>query len=97
MTKKTNDIPLSEAITRMLKSYQLSDKVQMADLVNNWEKLFGKTMAKYSKPIFLSNGDLKIKVDQAPLKSQIHYNADKVIAIINEHFKTIVVTKISII
>jgi hypothetical protein len=78
----------------MLKSYQLSEKVQMADLVNNWELLFGKTMAKYSTPLFLSNGELKIKVDQAPLKSQIHYNSEKVMAIINEHFKTTVVKKL---
>ncbi|MEY4875591.1 MAG: hypothetical protein RL708_740 [Bacteroidota bacterium] len=97
MTNRTNDIPLSEAISRMLKSYQLSDKVQMADLVNNWEKLFGKTMAKYSRPIFLNNGDLKIKVDQAPLRSQIHYNEAKVIDIINEYFKAIVVKKIILI
>ncbi|MFM2224380.1 MAG: hypothetical protein RJA07_582 [Bacteroidota bacterium] len=97
MIKKSNDTTISEAISMMLKRYQLADGVQMADLTNNWEKLFGKTMAKYSKPVFLKNGELKIMVSQAPLKSQIHYNETKVIDIINEYFKTIVVKKIILI
>ena len=46
MAKRSNDMPLSEAIQQMLRSYQLADRVQLADLVANWETLFGKTMAK---------------------------------------------------
>jgi predicted nucleic acid-binding Zn ribbon protein len=96
MAKRSNDMPLSEAIQQMLRSYQLADRVQLADLVANWETLFGKTMAKYSKPTFIKNGDLKIHVTQAPLKMQLQYNRDKIVKIINEHFKTEVVKSVSI-
>ncbi len=97
MAKRSNDMPLSEAIQQMLRSYQLADRVQLADLIANWETLFGKTMGKYSKPTFIKNGDLKIYVTQAPLKMQLQYNRDKIVKIINEHFKTEVVKTVSIV
>ncbi|MEY2828608.1 MAG: hypothetical protein RIQ33_466 [Bacteroidota bacterium] len=97
MPHKSNDMPIAEAIQLMLKRYQLADRVQMADLQNSWEKLFGKTMAKYSKPVFLKDGELKIIVSQAPLKQQMHYNQDKLINIINDYFKLIVVKKVVLI
>ncbi len=97
MAKRSNDMPLSEAINKMLHSYHLADRVQLADLKNNWEKLFGKTMSKYSKPISLEKGQLKIYVEQAPLKMQINYNKEKVMTIINDYFKIKVVSSVQII
>ena len=96
MTKRSNDMPLSDAISLMLKNYNLADRVQMVDLAENWEKLFGKTMAKYSRPVFLKDGELKISVSVAPLKTQLQYNKPKIITIINEYFKTEVVKSVAV-
>lgn len=97
MAKRSNDMPLGEAINKMLQSYHLADRVQLADLKTNWEKIFGKTMGKYSRPISLIKSELKIYVEQAPLKTQLNYNKPKIVQLINEHFKTEVVNSIVII
>jgi predicted nucleic acid-binding Zn ribbon protein len=82
--KRQNDQPLKDVIQQLLDSYHLREKVNEIRLVENWEKLFGKTISKYTKKMFVNNKKLYLIIDSAPLRQELMYSRDKMVERINE-------------
>ena len=53
-------------------------------LIQNWEKLFGKTIAKYTLKIFVNKGRLFLTITSAPLRQELMYSREKLMERINE-------------
>src|SRR5437870_431649 len=49
--KRSNDQPLKDALNELLDTYHLKERVNELRLKENWEKIFGKTIAKYTQAI----------------------------------------------
>jgi len=81
--KRQNDQPIKQAIQQMLERYKLNEKINEVKLVNNWEKLMGKTIAKYTQEIYVNKRKLFIRVLSAPLKQELAYSRDKIIELVN--------------
>ena len=82
--KRQNEVSLKDAIHEWLDSYHLREKVNEVQLVQNWEKLFGKTIAKYTQKIFVNNKKLYLTINSAPLRQELMYSKDKLKDRINE-------------
>ncbi len=50
----------------------------------NWEKLMGKTIARYTQSIQLIDHTLIVTTTVAPLKQELTYSKDKIIKLVNE-------------
>jgi predicted nucleic acid-binding Zn ribbon protein len=50
----------------------------------NWEKLMGKTIARYTQSIQLIDHNLIVTTTVAPLKQELTYSKDKIIKLVNE-------------
>lgn len=81
--KRQNDQPIKQAIQQMLERYKLNEKINEVKLVNNWEKLMGKTIAKYTQEIYVNKRKLFIRVLSAPLKQELTYSRGKIIELVN--------------
>ncbi len=82
--KRQNEQPLKEVIQQLLDTYHLKEKVNELRLVQSWETLFGKTIAKYTQKMFVSNKKLHLTITSAPLRQELMYSREKLIERINE-------------
>ncbi len=91
-----NATTLKQAINKLIDTYKLRGKLNEAKLNTNWEKLFGKTIAKYTQSIYLKDKKLYVKITSSPLKQELLYNKPKMINLLNEDLGENVVTDIVI-
>src|SRR5262249_6276345 len=84
MIKRRNEVTLKESIGEWLDSYLLREKLNARLLEQNWEKLFGKIIAKHTKKISVSHKKLFLTVESAPLRQELFYSREKMMARINE-------------
>ena len=80
----SNEQPLKDAIGDFLKVSRLSGKLAERKVIDGWEKLMGKMIAKHTKQISISNGKLYLQLDSAPLKQELFYSREKILKILNE-------------
>ncbi|MBA3647970.1 MAG: DUF721 domain-containing protein [Chitinophagales bacterium] len=94
--KHGNVQSLREAIDEVLNTYQLKERINAVSLEQNWELLFGKTIARYTRKIFISDHKLFLTIESAPLREELMYSKTKMIAIINERIAENFITEIII-
>ncbi|GAB4489579.1 MAG: hypothetical protein OHK0019_07330 [Saprospiraceae bacterium] len=82
--KKKNDLSLQEAMQDMLKEYRLKPQYDETRVKALWEKLMGKTIATYTSNISVKKNVLHLTILSAPLKHELSYAKDKIIARLNE-------------
>jgi len=82
--RKSNEQSISEVIEQMLDKYKISGKMDEVHLVEIWEELMGKTIAKHTEKITIKNGKLILKLDSAVLKEELSYSKQKLMDMLNE-------------
>ncbi len=84
MAKGSNEMTLGQAIKELLKSYKLEDKMTEVKLVNSWESVVGKMIAKHTLDIRLKNRKLFVKMDSAAITNELSYAKTKMIKALNK-------------
>ena len=82
--KRRNELPLKEAILELLDSFHLKERVNELRLKENWEKIFGKTIAKYTQHISVRDKKLFLNIESASLRQELTFNKAKMLERINE-------------
>ena len=82
--KRSNDQPIKEAIDELLDSYHLKERVNEMRLKENWGKIFGKMISKYTSHLGVRNAKLFLTVESASLRQELSFNKEKMIERINE-------------
>ena len=78
------EISLQDAIQQFLAKSRLKSGIQAMRIEDIWEELMGKTIAKYTDKIQVINNTLYISTSVAALKSELHFQKDKIISRVNE-------------
>lgn len=82
--KKKNDLSLQEAMQDMLKEYRLKPQFDETRVKSLWEKVMGKTIATYTSGIQVRKNVLHLTILSAPLKHELSFAKEKIIARLNE-------------
>lgn len=69
---------------QFLKTSKLKSGVQAMQIEDAWEKIMGKTIARYTDKIEIVNSTLFISSSVAPLKNELLYQKAKIIQRVNE-------------
>lgn len=69
---------------QFLKTSKLKSGVQALQIEDAWEKIMGKTIARYTDKIEIVNSTLFISSSVAPLKNELLYQKAKIIQRVNE-------------
>jgi len=80
----SNEQSLKSVISEFLKVSRLSGKLAEQKIIDGWEKIMGKMIAKHTKQISISNKKLFLQLDSAPLKQELFYAREKIIKMLNE-------------
>ncbi|MEI2749865.1 MAG: DUF721 domain-containing protein [Ferruginibacter sp.] len=78
------EFSLQEAMQQFLKNSRLKSGVQAAQIEDLWEKIMGKTIAKYTDSIRIAGNTLYISSSVAPLKNELLFQKDAIIQRVNE-------------
>ena len=87
---------IGEAINLLLEKSKWKPKVVELRMRDEWEAITGKTVAKYTRKIYLSGKTLTIYTDVAPLKQELMLAKEQLIENINKYFEETVVTDIQV-
>ena len=78
------EITIGDAIKDFLKGSKLKGSIQAIQIEEAWEKIMGKTIAKYTDKIEIVQSTLFITSSVAPLKNELLYQKAKIIERVNE-------------
>ena len=75
---------LAEAVQQFLNQSKLKGSMQAFQIEDAWEKIMGKTIARYTDKIQINGNTLYISTSVAPLKQELLYQKEKIIERVNE-------------
>lgn len=75
---------MQDAIQQFLRKSRLKGSIQALQIEDVWEKIMGKTIARYTDSIQIINHTLFITSQVAPLKNELLYQKDKIIERVND-------------
>lgn len=87
---------IGDSIQAFLKSAKWQNRINEIRLKECWEEIMGKTIAKYTRDVYLKETTLYISTDIAPLKQELQNSKDQIKKNINDFFKMTVVTNVII-
>ncbi len=90
------ELSLGEALQLFLKKSKLKSGIQAVQIEEVWEKIMGKTVAKYTDKIQIIGTTLFVSTTVAPLKNELIYQKEKIIALVNEALGEIVIKEVVI-
>jgi predicted nucleic acid-binding Zn ribbon protein len=83
-SRRTGVVSLKDAISALLKTYNLKTKFNETYLVAFWEKMMGQTIASRTTQIYVKNKVLFLKIDSSPLRNELLMAKTKLIDLINK-------------
>lgn len=75
---------LGDAMKYFLNHSRLKGSFQALQIEDVWEKLMGKTIAKYTEKIQIYGSTLYITTTMAPLKQELLYQKEQILQRVNE-------------
>lgn len=87
---------MGDALRQFLKQSRLKGSVQALQIEDVWEKLMGKTIARYTERINIHGHTMYISTNVAPLKQELNYQKDKIIQRVNEALGEKVISEVVI-
>jgi predicted nucleic acid-binding Zn ribbon protein len=88
--------PVGDAIRELLKSYHLTTKFDEATLVNSWEKMVGKPIAKRTKKVFIRDKVLFVEFDSPSMKHDFTLHKTHILELFKKEFGAQIITEIII-
>ena len=74
---------MAEALQQFLNKSKLKTGVQALQIEEVWEKIMGKTVAKYTDKLQIVGSTLFVSTVVAPLKNELLYQKEKIIDLVN--------------
>jgi predicted nucleic acid-binding Zn ribbon protein len=97
MKKGNNDIQsVGQAIRELLNSYRLTSKFDETSLINSWERIAGKPIARRTKKIFIRDKVLFVELDSPSMKHDFSLHKGQVLELFKKEFGSGIIADIII-
>ncbi len=83
--RRSNTQSLGELLKEYIHEKQFDRKLKEVDIVQNWEQLLGKTIAHYTRNIYIRNGILYVEITSAVVKNELFLMREEIGRRINEN------------
>jgi predicted nucleic acid-binding Zn ribbon protein len=85
---------VGQAIRDLLNSYQLTSKFDEASLIQSWERMVGKPIAKRTRKLFIKNKVLFVEFDSPTMRHDFSLHKAHVLEMFRKEFGEGVITEI---
>ena len=92
--RRSNTQPLSEVLREYIQEMRMERKLKEVDVVQSWEDLLGKTIAGYTRNIYISQKILYVEISSAVAKNELIMMREEIRKKLNEQAGDEVVAKI---
>jgi predicted nucleic acid-binding Zn ribbon protein len=92
--KKGEYQSVGEAIRDMLNAYRLESKFNEANLVDSWERLVGKPIARRTRKLYIRNRVLYVEFDSPTMRHDFSLHKADVLALFRREFGPDVINEI---
>jgi len=75
---------MGDAMRQFLNQSRLKGSIQALQISEIWEKIMGKTIARYTDKIQIHGQTLYIHTSVAPLRQELLYKKEKIMELVNE-------------
>jgi len=82
--ERSNTKSLAEAIREYLKESRLEKPLKERQLVQSWETLLGKSVARSTSKIYLREGKLFVHLNSSVVKNELFMLQDEILRRLNE-------------
>lgn len=79
---KTDEI--GSIIQQFVESNRLSGGLNEIRIINGWEEVVGRTIARQTQEIYIKEGSLFVKINSPIIKKELSYLKEKLVARLNE-------------
>jgi len=83
--RRSNTQSLSEVLKEYVEQNRIDRKLKEMDVVEGWEQLLGKTIAHYTKNIFIRNKVLYVEISSSVVKNELFLMREEICRRINEN------------
>jgi len=87
---------LGDALRKFLDKSHLKGSIQALQIEEVWEKIMGKTVARYTDKIRIHGHTLYVNTAIAPLRQELLYQKDKILQLVNEELGENVIKEVVI-
>jgi hypothetical protein len=84
MAKRKNQETLGEVIERIVDLYRLRGGLTQASIVEQWPKIVGTQVAQRTDEVLLRGPKLIIRVSNAALRHELHFQREQIRQNVNE-------------
>jgi predicted nucleic acid-binding Zn ribbon protein len=85
---------VGQAIRNLLNSYNLSTRFDEASLINSWEQLVGKPIARRTKKLYIRDKVLFVEFDSPTMRHDFGLHKSQVLEMFKKEFGEGVITEI---
>ena len=82
--RKSNTQTLGEAIKDYLKALHIDKKINEVRLINSWEEVIGKTIAKATTKIYIKNKTLFVYLNSSVIRNELFMLKEEILKALNE-------------
>jgi hypothetical protein len=92
--RRSNTQILAEVLREYIREMKMDRKLKETDIVQSWESLMGKTIARYTSDIHLSKGILFLEISSSVVKNELIMLREEIRKRLNESAGEEIVDKI---
>jgi predicted nucleic acid-binding Zn ribbon protein len=94
--RKSNTQKISEIVDEYLKSSGLNHKLKKARIINHWEDMVGRAVAKRTTSIYIRKKTLFVSLNSSVVKNELLMMRQQIIDALNKYAGEIIIEKIVI-
>lgn len=92
--RKKNTQSLRDVLKDYVQENRLENKLAEIDLINSWERLLGKTVARYTRNIYISNRILFVETNSPLVRNELMMIREEIRKRMNEEAGREIIDKI---
>jgi hypothetical protein len=82
----SNEKPLKDVIREFVEVFRLKNKLNQYRLIDKWEPVVGKMIAKHTKGLSINRKTLYVEMDSSIVRNEIYLLKSKIIEELNKGF-----------
>lgn len=92
---RTNEAtPLGDIVNRLMKAYQLDEKLEELDVLARWEEMMGKAVALRTKSIHIKDKVLIVEIDSSVMREELLFGKNVILQRVNQYAGKEIVTDV---
>ncbi|HPI30787.1 MAG TPA: DUF721 domain-containing protein [Bacteroidales bacterium] len=86
--------PLKEVIRQLIEYYRLDRKLNEATLIEKWEEIVGKMIAKHTTKLYVDKRVLYVELDSSIVRNELNLIKSEIVKRLNSYFNKPFIDKI---